>query len=138
MNRVIEYKNFIISIKDNDYRDEKTGRILYKRYRLKIIEKGGNSLYEWFKSYDGDRYTIDDIVYEAKFHIDEYLRDKDKYKITITLRTPINNPKLLMNRLCNDIGNTLSDYDVVKLERIEAFDKDKALVDGILFKNEEN
>lgn len=138
MNKVVEYKNFIISIKDDDYRDEKTGKMLYKRYRLKIIEKDGNLPYEWFKSYDGDRYTIDDIVYVAKFHIDEYLRDRDKFEITITLRTPVNNPKLLMNRLCDYIGNTLSHHDNIKLERIEAFDKDKALVDGILYKNEEN
>lgn len=134
----IEYKNFLIIIKDNDYRDEKTGRILYKRYRLKIIEKDGDLPYEWFKTYDGDRCTINDIVYEAKFHIDEYLRDRDKYKITITLRTPVKNTKKLMRFLIDDIGNTLSNYDVVKLERIEAFDKDKALVDGMLFKNEED
>lgn len=133
----IEYKDFLIIIKDNDYRDEKTGRILYKRYRLKIIEKDGNLPYEWFKTYDGDRYTIDDIVYEAKFHIDEYLRDRDKYKITITLRTPVKNTKKLVRFLIDDIGNTLSNYDVVKLEKIEAFNKDKALVDGMLFKNEE-
>ncbi len=134
----IEYKDFLIIIKDNDYRDEKTGRILYKRYRLKIIEKDGNLPYEWLKTYDGDRYTIDDIVYEAKFHIDEYLRDRDKYKITITLRTPVKNTKKLVRFLIDDIGNTLSNYDVVKLEKIEAFNKDKALVDGMLFKNEEN
>lgn len=134
----IEYKDFLIIIEDNDYRDEKTGRILYKRYRLKIIEKDGNSPYEWFKSYDGDRYTIDDIVYEAKFHIDEYLRDRDKYKITITLRTPVKNTKKLVRFLIDDIAKTLSDYDVVKLEKIEAFDKDKAPVDGVLYKNEEN
>ena len=136
--KTISYKDFLIIIKDNDYRDEKTGTILYKRYRLKIIEKDGNLPYEWFKTYDGDRYTINDIVYEAKFHIDEYLRDRDKYKITITLRTPVKNTKKLMRFLIDDIAKTLSDYNVVKLERIEAFNKDKALVDGMLFKNEDN
>lgn len=134
----IEYKNFLIIIKDNDYRDEKTGKILYKRYRLKIIEKDGNLPYEWFKSYDGERYTIDDIVYEAKFHIDEYLRDRDKFEITLTLRTPVEHPKKFMRFLFKDIEDVVNSYSVVTLERIEAFDKDKALVDGVLYKNEEN
>lgn len=134
----IEYKNFLIIIKNNDYRDEKTGEIIFIRYMVKIIEKGGNTPYKWFKDYDGEKYTIDDIVYEAKFHIDEYLRDRDKYKITLTLRTPVEHPKKFMRFLFKDIEDVVNSYSVVTLERIEAFDKDKALVDGMLFKNEEN
>lgn len=121
----IEYKNFLIIIENHDYRDEKTGEIIFKKYMVKIIEKGGNTPYKWFKDYDGERYTIDDIVEEAMFNIDEYLRDRDKYKITITLRTPIEPPWKLIRFLFKDIKNVLDRYDVVDLEKIEAFDIDK-------------
>ena len=138
MNRVIEYKNFLITITEDDYIDENTGDVIFKRYMSNIIGEKKNTPYRWFKDYDRTRHTVQDVIEEAKFHIDEWTKDRDKFKITITLRTPVNNPKLLMNHLCNDIKNTLSDYDIVKLEKIEAFDKDKALVDGVLYKNEED
>lgn len=131
------YRDFIIRIVRHTTMDKK-GRIQFDRYTATITSENDVFPFKWIKDYDRNTNKLKDIIEEAKFNIDEYLKDMDKYKITITLRTPVKNTKKLVRFLIDDIAKTLSDYDVVKLERIEAFDKDKALVDGMLFKNEED
>ena len=128
MNRVIEYKNFIISIKDDDYIDEKTGKIIFKRYMTDIINKSGSHRPYWFKDYDRDKYIIDEIIEEAKYHIDEYLKDKETYKITLTIRTKASNPEELMKSISREIENIISDYSFIRLEEVKAFNKDKGFI----------
>lgn len=131
------YRDFIIRIVRHTTMDKK-GRIQFDRYTATVTSENDVFPFKWIKDYDRNTNKLKDIIEEAKFNIDEYLKDMDKYKITITLRTPVKNTKKLVRFLIDDIAKTLSDYDVIKLERIEAFDKDKALVDGMLFKNEED
>lgn len=132
----VMYRDFIIRIVRHTTMDKK-GRIQFDRYTATVTSENNVFPFKWIKDYDRNTNKLENIIEEAKFNIDEYLKDMDKYKITITLRTSVENTKKLVRFLIDDIAKTLSDYDVVKLERIEAFNKDKALVDGMLFKNEE-
>lgn len=129
------YRDFIIRIVRHTTMDKK-GRIEFDRYTATVTSENDVFPFKWIKDYDRNTNKLENIIEEAKFNIDEYLKDMDKYKITITLRTPVKNTKKLIRFLIDDIAKTLSDYNDVKLERIEAFNKDKALVDGMLFKNE--
>lgn len=131
----VMYRDFIIRIVRHTTVDKK-GRIQFDRYTATVTSENDVFPFKWIKDYDRNTNKLENIIEEAKFNIDEYLKDMDKYKITITLRTPVKNTKKLVRFLIDDVAKTLSDYDVVKLERIEAFNKDKALVDGMLFKNE--
>lgn len=131
------YKDFIIRIVRHTTMDKK-GRIQFDRYTATVTSENDVFPFKWIKDYDRNTNKLENIIEEAKFNIDEYLKDMDKYKITITLRTSVKNTKKLIRFLIDDIAKTLSDYNDVKLERIEAFNKDKALVDGMLFKNEED
>lgn len=131
------YRDFIIRIVRHTTMDKK-GRIQFDRYTATVTSENDVFPFKWIKDYDRGTNKLEDIIEEAKFNIDEYLKDMDKYKITITLRTSVKNTKKLIRFLIDDIAKTLSDYNDVKLERIEAFNKDKALVDGMLFKNEED
>lgn len=133
----VMYRDFIIRIVRHTTMDKK-GRIQFDRYTATVTSENDVFPFKWIKDYDRNTNKLENIIEEAKFNIDEYLKDMDKYKITITLRTSVKNTKKLIRFLIDDIAKTLSDYNDVKLERIEAFNKDKALVDGMLFKNEED
>lgn len=133
----VMYRDFIIRIVRHTTMDKK-GRIQFDRYTATVTSENDVFPFKWIKDYDRNTNKLENIIEEAKFNIDEYLKDMDKYKITITLRMPVKNTKKLIRFLIDDIAKTLSDYNDVKLERIEAFNKDKALVDGMLFKNEED
>lgn len=128
MNKVAEYKDFIISIKDDDYIDDKTGEIIFKRYIASIIDTTGRPYHKWFKDYNRDKYTIDEIIEEAKFEIDEHLKNKETYEITLKIRTKLSNPEEVMKSISREIENIISDYSFVRLEEVKAFNKDKGLI----------
>lgn len=125
MNRITEYKNFLISIKDDDYIDENTGRLIFKRYMTEIIY---NPQTHWFKDYDRSKYSIDEIVEEAKFHIDEYLKNKETYKITLTLRAKVSNPEELMESIDRNIKSVIFNYPHVELEEVKACNNHKEAI----------
>lgn len=128
MNKVVEYKNFIISIKDDDYIDENTGEVIFKRYMTEIIKSCYNPQTHWFKDYDRDKYTIEEIIEEAKYHIDEYLKDKETYKITLTIRTKASNPEELMKSIDRDVKSVIFNHPYVRLEEVKACNNNKDVI----------
>lgn len=128
--RTLDYRGFLIIIEKLDYKDEKTGEVIFKRYLVSVESVTKNLPFGWSKNFNRDVCKIDDIIAEAKFHIDEYLNNGDKYKITLTLRTRVKPPEKIMRFLFEDIKDALGGYDVVKLEKIEAFNIDKVPIYG--------
>ena len=128
MNKVIEYKNFIISIADDDFIDAYTGKLIFKRYMTEIIKTNYNPQTHWLKDYDRDKYTIGEIIEEAKFHIDEYLKNEETYKITLTLRTKVSNPEELMKSIDRNIKSAISSYPYVRLEEVKACNNNKEAI----------
>ena len=65
-----EYKEYLIRIYEDEFRDEKTG-IMRGIYFAHIIDENSYKRYKWVKDYDRAGYSLNDVEKEAKLRIDK-------------------------------------------------------------------
>lgn len=124
VNKTIEYRGFYIEIETHDVINGDTNEVISQRYTTTAKSKDHKDLYNWIKSYDKKTNSIEDIIEEIKFNIDMYLRNKDKFKIILTLNAPMERYRSFMSFLYSDIKNALAHYDMIKLESIKSVNSD--------------
>ena len=119
--KVIKYKNFFIIIDEWDFKDKALKNIELEKYIAYIIDNTFRyPPLKWFKIFDRFIYEEEDVIKEAKLVVDNYLENRDKYKITLKVRCD-KDEDYAMDYLCYVIKDTLSLYDG-KLEDMVVID----------------
>lgn len=119
--KVVKYKNFFIIIDEWDFNDKALKSIELKEYIAYIIPNTfRNPPLEWFKIFDRFIYKVENVIKETKLVIDNYLENRDKYKITLKVRCD-KDEYYAMDHLCYVIKDTLSLYNG-KLEDMVVID----------------
>lgn len=109
--KVVKYENFFIVIDEWDFKDKALKSIELKEYIAYIIPNTFRyPPLEWFKIFDRFIYKAEDVIKEAKLVIDNYLENRDKYKITLKVRCD-KDEYYAMDHLCYVIKDTLSLYN---------------------------
>lgn len=138
MNKTIEYRGFYIEIEIHDVINEDTNEIISQRYTTTARNKDPMIPYGWIKSYDKETNSIEDIIEEIKFNIDMYLKNKDKFKIILTLNAPMERYRSFMSFLYSDIKNALAHYDMIKLKSIKSVNNENVPIYTEFIKYEED
>lgn len=109
--KVVKYENFFIIIDEWDFNDKALKSIELKEYIAYIIPNTfRNPPLEWFKIFDRFIYKVEDVIKEAKLVVDNYLENRDKYKITLKVRCN-KDEYYAMDHLCYAIKNILPIYE---------------------------
>lgn len=138
MNKKIEYRDFYIEIETHNVINGDTNEIISQRYTTKARNKDPRIPYDWIKSYDKETNSIEDIVEEIKFNIDMYLKNKDNFKIILTLNAPMERHISFMRFLYSDIKNAIAKYDTIKLESIKSVNNENVPIYTEFIKYEED
>ncbi len=138
MNKTIEYRGFYIKIETHDVINGDTNEVIYQRYTTTARNKDPRIQYSWIKSYDKETNSVEDIIEEIKFNIDMYLRNKDKFKIILTLNAPMERYRSFMSFLYSDIKNALAHYNTIKLESIKSVNNENVPIYTEFIKYEED
>lgn len=119
--KVVKYENFFIIIDEWGFKDKALKSIELKEYIAYIIPNTFRyPPLKWFKIFDRFIYKAEDVIKEAKLVIDNYLENRDKYKITLKVRFD-KDEYYAMDHLCYVIKDTLSLYNG-KLEDMVVID----------------
>lgn len=119
--KVLKYENFFIIIDEWDFNDKALKSIKLEEYIAYIIDNTFRyPPLKWFKIFDRFIYEEEDVIKEAKLVIDNYLENRDKYKITLKVRCD-KDEYYAMDHLCYVIKDTLSVYEG-KLEDMVVID----------------
>lgn len=138
MNKTIKYRDFYIEIEIHDVINGDTNEVISQRYTTTARNKDPRIPYSWIKSYDKETNSIEDIVEEIKFNIDMYLRNKDNFKIILTLNAPMERYRSFMSFLYSDIKNAIAKYDTIKLESIKSVNNENVPIYTEFIKYEED
>ena len=138
MNKTIEYRGFYIKIETHDVINGDTNEVIYQRYTTTARNKDPRIQYSWIKSYDKETNSVEDIIEEIKFNIDMYLRNKDKFKIILTLNAPMERYRSFMSFLYSDIKHAIAHYDTIKLESIKSVNNENVPIYTEFIKYEED
>lgn len=138
MNKTIEYRGFYIKIETHDVINGDTNEVIYQRYTTTARNKDPRIPYGWIKSYDKETNSIEDIIEEIKFNIDMYLKNKDKFKIILTLNAPMERYRSFMSFLYSDIKHAIAHYDTIKLESIKSVNNENVPIYTEFIKYEED
>ena len=138
MNKTIEYRGFYIKIETHDVINGDTNEVIYQRYTTTARNKDPRIQYSWIKSYDKETNSVEDIIEEIKFNIDMYLRNKDKFKIILTLNAPMERYRSFMSFLYSDIKNAIAHYNTIKLESIKSVNNENVPIYTEFIKYEED
>lgn len=109
--KVVKYKDFFIIIDEWNLEDDKLKNIKLEEYIAYIIDDRLRFPFlKWYKIFSRFRYQVKDVIKEAKLAIDNYLENRDKYKITLKVRCN-KDEYYAMDHLCYAIKNILPIYE---------------------------